>query len=126
MRPVSNAGLQAYLIEFLAPKIVEKKIPGGIVRNEYIHEAVVIVIRERNAHALAHFPGDPSLLRYIRESPIAIISIKRIVQRSIELGMAVPANLAIQVANGILIYFPLTVIDHEKIQQAVIVVVKPA
>src|SRR5271156_2240321 len=118
MRAVSDAGLQANLFEFLSREIVEKKIPGGIVRNEYIHETIAIIIRKRNAHALAHFPSDPGLLRYISESPVAIISIKRVVQRSVELGMAVPANLAIQVANGILIYFPLTVIDHEEIEQA--------
>ena len=63
VRRVGNACRHAHFLELLPAKIVEQKVGSRIVRHKSIQEPIAIIIREGNAHALAHvrrrspFPG---------------------------------------------------------------------
>ncbi len=69
---------------------------------------------------------DAGFMRDVSERAIAVVAIKGVVERQIEIGMAVCAQTFFERAVRILVDLPVTIVDHEEIEQPVVVVVEPA
>src|SRR5437660_12936409 len=69
---------------------------------------------------------DSSFLGNVCKSAVAIVAVKRVVQGSVKSGMTIGAHPILERTIGILVDFPNAVIDHEKIEPSVVVVVEPA
>jgi hypothetical protein len=123
---VSNAGRNGDLFEFLSADIVEEKVGHGVVGDKGIEKAIAIEVSEGDAHALAEEGVDAGLMRDVGEGSVAVVAIEGVMQRQVEVGMAVGAQALFESAVGILVDFPMAVVDDEKIEQPIVVVVEPA
>ena len=114
------------LFEPPSADVVEEEIGHCIVGDECIEEAVAVDIGESDSHSFAEERVDPGFVRYIRKCAITVVAIKGIVKRSVLVWMAVATHAFLQRAIWVLIDLPVAVVNDEKIEKAIIVVVKPA
>jgi hypothetical protein len=122
---VSNAGGDRNLFELLSANVAEEEIGHGVVSDEGIEKSVAVDIGEAHSHAFAEKGVDPGLVRDIRERSVAIIPMKRIVQRRVQVGMAVGTKPLFERAVGVFVDLPMAVVDYKEIEQPVVVVVEP-
>ena len=118
--------MRADFFKLLSAQIVKEEPRRSIVRDERVQEAIAVVVGKRYAHPFAHVRRDSRFFGDIGERAISIVAVQGVVQRRINLRMAVPANAAFHVTIGILVDFPNAVVDHKQIQLAVVVVIEPA
>lgn len=105
---------------------MKEKVAGGVVGHECVEKTVAIVICKGHAHSFARLGSDAGLLGDIGKCSVPVISIQSVVRWLVVLGMAIAAGPASDGAVGILVDLPFAVVDHEEIEQAIVVVVEPA
>ena len=104
---------------------MEELVGGIIVGDEHIHEPVVIVIGEYNAHSLSVEFVDAHLGGHVGKGAVTVVAIERVGERLVVLGMTVGAHPG-RSADGVLVYFPLAVIGDEEVQIAIVVEIEPS
>src|SRR5438132_11067361 len=89
-------------------------------------EAVVIIVSKSHTHATPDVARNASFGRDVLKGPIAAIPVECVGQSFEILGVAIDTKIAVALtAIAVKVGSPVRVIDHEQIQPAVIVVVKP-
>jgi hypothetical protein len=123
---VGNAGSDGDLFEFFSADIAEEKVGHGVVGDKGIEKAVAIEVSEGNAHAFAEKGVDAGFMRDVGERSVAVIAIEAVMQRQVEVGMAVGSQALFESAVRIFVDFPMAVVHDEQVEQPVVVVVEPA
>ena len=105
---------------------MEQEVGDGVVRNEHVETAVVVVVGERDAHAFADVVEKPGARRDVFERAVTPVAIQVVWQSLEGARMTVDGNPAIRIAaRPVGVRRPLHVVDDHQVQQSVVVVVEP-
>src|SRR6185369_2968772 len=97
----------------------------GVVRDEEIHPAVVIVIKQRDAQSFACGIVETGARGDVFKTAVAAIVIERGALAFVRLRRAVRLVFAVERAEEICLRRPVDVVADEEIELAVVVIVEP-
>jgi hypothetical protein len=98
---------------------VKQEIGHQIVRHEEIDAAIVVVVAEDHAKALAVGSVDARRSRDIAERAVAIVPVQDAGGAVVDVRAAVRAHAA--VAAGLAVVFRIDVVRHEQVEAAIVV-----
>src|ERR1035441_5365321 len=84
----SGSGRQSNLLERSVAAVVKEVFRHRIIGEQDIHEAVAIIVRDREAQTFSRLV-DSSLMRYLGELPTAVIVKQKYRFRLEQIGMAI-------------------------------------
>src|SRR5689334_11827558 len=94
---------------------MEKKVRDGVVRNEYVGPAVVVVISEYNAESFTIGAIDPRGAADIGECAVSIVPIKDVGYAVVNVRMTVDARISGKRAEFIVIHAEVDVVRYEEV-----------
>ena len=120
-----HADGHAYVGERAVVIVVVELVGLGVVRDEEIHPAVVVVVQQRDAKRFAGGIKQAGSLRYVFKDSVALVVIEAGALALVRLRRAVGFVLVVERAVLILLDGPFDVVRDEQIELAVVVVVEP-
>src|ERR1019366_3052112 len=102
----------------------EQGIGLGVIGDEYVRPAIVVEVRDRDAHSFAGGGGEPRLLRNIGELAVAQVVVKAVRDVDVTARIAVVVAAA-HGAMDVRLRSPDGVVGNDQIQQPVVVVIEP-
>ena len=93
---------------------MEQEVRHIVICHKNVHQAVVVVVGEGNAHAAADVCGDARFGGDILESPVAPVPVKRVGEPLEILWVAVDPQITVTLAAvAIKVRRPVRIIDYE-------------
>ena len=106
---------------------MEQEVRQIVVGDKDVREAVVIIVGKSHTHATPDVARNASFGRDVLKGPIAAIPVECVGQSFEILRVGVNTQIAVALtAVAVKIGSPVSVIDHEQVQPAVVIVVEPA
>ena len=106
---------------------MEQEVGQIVIRDKNVRESIVIIIGKSDAHAAPDVVFNAGFRRDVLEGPIAAVPVECVGQSFEILGVAVNTQIAVALtAVAVKTGSPMSVIDHEQVQPAVVIVVEPA
>ena len=122
---ISHSSRDTYVGEGSVVVVVVELVGFGVVGDEQIQPAVIVIIQQRNAECLAGGIVETSSLGHVLKRSISLIVEKGRALTFISLRRAVGLVFVVERAVLIGLNRPLDVVSDEQIQLAIVVVVKP-
>ena len=112
--------------ELFSVNVAEEKVWHGVVGDKSIRKWVVTEVSKSDCHTFAQESVNADFVRHVSKRAIAVVAVERVVQGQVFVRVAVGAETFFERTVRVLVDFPVAVVDDEKIEEAVIVVVEPA
>ena len=113
------------LLERAVSQVAIQLVGLGVVRDEQIRPAVLVVVQHRDAERFRAGIEDAARRRDVLEGAVAAIVKQPAGVAAVGFGRAVRLLLAVEAAEDIVLGRPLDVVADEQIEQAVAVEVEP-
>ena len=123
---IGDACRYGNLFELLSANVVEEEVGHGVVCNESVEKTVAVDVGEGDGHAFSKKGINTGFVRHVRKSAVAVVAIESVVERRVLVGMTVAAHTFFERAIGVLVHFPMAVVDDKEIEETIVVVVEPA
>ena len=119
-----NSGLQSHVREGSVAVVVKEKVLEGVIRDEDIGEAVVVVVGKGYAHSLADVLRDMRLRGDVGKRSVAIVAVKDVV-RTLKSVRGAVGRYSILIAKSCGMYIVVEIVDDKKIKKSIVVVIEP-
>ena len=124
---VGQSGEQGDLRERAIAVIAEELLRDGVISDKNVRPAVTVKIVDCDPQTFSRRARNTALLRYIRESPVAVIVKHEMSDRLKLIGMAIRAIAGtVFPAENVQIEIPLHIASNDQIKPAVAVIIDEA
>src|SRR5215475_205239 len=100
---------------------MEKKVRDGVVRNEYVGPAVVVVVSEYDAEPFTIGAIDPRSAADIIECAVSIVAVENVGHPVVNVRMTIDARISGKRTEFVVIHAEVDVVRHEEVNVPVII-----
>src|SRR5215471_18037192 len=100
---------------------MEKKVRDGVVRNEYVGPAVVVIISEYDTEPLTIGAIDPRGAADITECAVSIVAVENVRHAVVNVRMTIDARVSGKRAEFVVVHAEVDVVRYEEVDVPVII-----